>query len=109
MKRFCFALDLKDDPKLIEEYENYHKNIWPEIRKSIIDSGIVDMEIYRVADRLFMIMETTDEFSFQRKAKMDSTNQKVEEWEQLMWKFQKPCPFAGPGEKWVLMDNIFKL
>ncbi|KAG4076684.1 hypothetical protein HA402_001971 [Bradysia odoriphaga] len=109
MKRFCLALDLKNDPKLIEEYENYHKNIWPEIRKSIIDSGIQDMEIYRVVDRLFMIMETTDGFSFERKAEMDSTNQKVEEWEQLMWKFQKPFPFAKPGEKWVLMENIFKL
>ncbi len=109
MKRFCLALDLNDDPKLIEEYENYHKNVWPEIKKSIIDSGIRDMEIYRLADRLFMIMDTDDEFSFERKAEMDSTNQKVDEWERLMWKFQKPLPFAKPGEKWVLMEKIFKL
>lgn len=109
MKRFCLALDLNDDPKLIEEYENYHKNIWPEIRKSIIDSGIKGMEIYRLADRLFMIMETVDDFSFDKKAEMDSSNQKVEEWERLMWKFQKPLPFAKPGEKWLLMEKIFEL
>lgn len=109
MKRYCLALDLNDDPKLIEEYENYHKNVWPEIKQSIIDSGIKDMEIYRLADRLFMIMDTDDDFSFDRKAEMDSSNVKVKEWEQLMWKFQKPLSFAKPGEKWMLMERIFKL
>lgn len=109
MKRFCLTLDLNDDPKLIEEYENYHKNIWPEIRTSIIDSGIKDMEIYRVANRLFMIMETDDDFTFDKKAEMDSSNPKVDEWERLMWKFQKPLSFAKPGEKWIVMEKIFKL
>lgn len=109
MKRFCLALDLNDDPKLIAEYENYHKNVWPEIKKSIIDSGIKDMEIYRLADRLFMIMETEDDFSFERKSEMDSSNLKVEEWERIMSKFQKPFSFAKPGEKWMLMEKIFKL
>ena|ERR1700712_3474315 len=109
MKRYCLCLDLNNDPKLIEEYEKYHKNVWPEIKKSITDSGIKDMEIYRLSDRLFMIMETDDNFSFEKKAEMDSKNPKVQEWEQLMWKFQKPLPFAKPGEKWVLMEKIFKL
>lgn len=109
MKRYCLALDLKDDPKLIEEYENYHRNVWPEVKTSITDSGIIDMEIYRVSNRLFMIMETEDQFCFERKTQMDSTNAKVQEWEQLMWNFQKALPFAKPTEKWVLMDRIFKL
>ena len=109
MKRYCLALDLKDDPTLIEEYEKYHQNVWPEVKKSITDSGIIDMEIYRVSNRLFMIMETEDQFSFDQKSRMDSNNPKVQEWEQLMWKFQKALPFAKPSEKWVLMDKIFKL
>lgn len=109
MKRFCLTLDLIDDPELIKEYENYHQNVWPEIKKSITDSGIKDMEIYRVGNRLFMIMETDDEFSFDKKSEMDAMNVKVEEWERLMWKFQKPLPFAAPGEKWILMEKIFKL
>lgn len=109
MKRFCLTLDLIDDPELIKEYENYHQNVWPEIKKSITDSGIKDMEIYRVGNRLFMIMETDDEFSFDKKSEMDAMNVKVEEWERLMWKFQKPLPFAKPGEKWILMEKIFKL
>ncbi len=111
MKRYCLALDLIDDPDLIQQYEYWHKaeNGWPEIRKSIIDGGIVDMEIYRTGNRLFMIMETSDDFSFERKADMDSRNTKVQEWESLMWKFQQPLPWAKDGEKWMLMNRIFQL
>jgi L-rhamnose mutarotase len=111
MKRYCLAVDLIDDPELIAEYENRHKNenAWPAITKSITDSGITNMEIYRTGNRLFMIMETDDSFSFERKAAMDDANAAVQEWEQLMWKFQQPLPWAKKGEKWMVMDKIFQL
>lgn len=109
MKKYCLALDLKDDPQMIAEYESWHKQIRPEILKSITGSGIMEMEIYRAGNRLFMIMQTTNDFSFEQKAAMDAGNSKVQEWEQLMWNYQQPLPFAKPGEKWVLMDKIFSL
>jgi L-rhamnose mutarotase len=109
MKRFALALDLKNDPELIAEYEAYHKKIWPEIEESIWSSGIISMEIYRLGTRLFMIMETADDFSFEKKAIADKENKKVQEWEDLMWKYQQPMPGAMPGEKWLLMDKIFEL
>jgi L-rhamnose mutarotase len=67
------------------------------------------MEIYRVANRLFMIMEVNSQFSFEEKAKADISNPKVQEWERLMWNYQEALPFANPGEKWVLMEKIFSL
>lgn len=111
MKRYTLALDLKDDPALIAEYEHWHReeNSWPEIRKSIIDAGIINMEIYRTNNRLFMVMETEDNFSFERKSDLDAANPKVQEWEQLMWKFQQPLNWAKEGEKWIVMDKIFQL
>ena len=111
MKKFCLALDLKDDPALIEEYERLHKpeNTRPEIMKSISDSGISVMEIYRLGTRLFMIIEATDDFSFEKKSAMDASNPKVQEWEALMWKYQQALPGAKPGEKWMLMDRIFQV
>jgi L-rhamnose mutarotase len=108
-KRYCFALDLVDDAALIAEYEAYHKNVWPEIKKSITNAGIVQMEIYRFANRLFMIMDVNDEFNFAKKAEADAADPKVQEWEQLMWKYQQAIPGSKPGEKWVLMDKIFSL
>lgn len=111
MNKFCFALDLKNDPALIEEYEYWHKkeNGWPEIMKSIMVAGITNMEIYRTGNRLFMIMETEGLFDFDKKAEMDASNQKVQEWETLMWKFQEPLPWAKEGQKWVMMNKIFQL
>ena len=67
------------------------------------------MEIYLLGTRMFMVMEVDDGFSFAAKAKADSENPKVREWEQLMWKFQRALPNAKPGEKWMLMERIFEL
>ena len=108
-RRFCLTLDLKDNPALIAEYKRHHQNIWPEISQSINESGIEDMEIYLLGTRMFMIMEVNESFSFEAKARADRENPKVQEWETLMWKFQRPLPEAEPGEKWMRMERIFKL
>lgn len=109
MNKFCFALDLIDDPELIAEYEQYHQNVWSEVKQSILNSGIINMEIYRVQNRLFMIVEADENFSFEAKNEADKNNPKVQEWEELMWKFQQQLPNSKPGEKWQLMDKIFSL
>ena len=108
-RRFCLALDLQDDPKLIADYKRYHEHVWPEIVESIKQSGILDMEIYLLGTRLFMIMEVAENFSFEAKGEADRQNPKVQEWENLMWKFQKALPEAKAGEKWMQMERIFKL
>jgi L-rhamnose mutarotase len=108
-RRFCMTLDLKDDPKLIAEYKRHHHGIWPEITRSIKDSGVEDMEIYLLGTRMFMIMEVNESFSFEAKAKADELNPTVQNWEKLMWSFQQALPQAKPGEKWLPMERIFKL
>lgn len=107
--RFCLTLDLKNDPALIAEYRKYHEKIWPEITESIRSAGIEDMEIYLLGTRMFMIMEVNEKFSFEKKARADAANPKVQEWERLMWRFQQALPQAQPGEKWLRMERIFKL
>ncbi len=108
MKRHCLALDLKNDAKLIAAYEEYHRNVWPEVLDSLRDSGIVSMQIYRVGNRLFMIIEVEESFSFEKKSNMDAANPKVQDWEVIMWEFQQALPFAKPGEKWLPMEKIFE-
>lgn len=108
-RRYCLTLDLKDDPALIAEYKRYHEKIWPEITESIKTAGIDNLEIYLLGTRMFMILEAGPEFSFEAKARADRANSKVQEWEELMWKFQKALPQAKPGEKWLLMERIFEL
>jgi L-rhamnose mutarotase len=107
--RYCLTLDLKDDPALIAEYKKYHEKIWPEITASLKDSGIEDAEIFLLGTRMCMILEVNEHFSFEAKAEADRKNPKVQEWEELMWKFQKALPQATEGEKWLRMERIFKL
>ncbi|MCE7992688.1 MAG: L-rhamnose mutarotase [Roseivirga sp.] len=109
MKRYCLTLDLKNDPQLIEEYKTYHEKVWPEVIDSIEASGIDNMEIYLLGNRLCMLVEADDSFSFDEKAARDKDNPKVQQWEALMWKYQQALPLAQPGEKWMLMDKIFDL
>jgi len=107
MKSYCFALDLKEDEKKIAAYDEYHRKVWPEVRESLRQAGILEMEIYRTFNRLFMIIHTRPDFSFERKASLDAANPQVQEWETLMAVFQQPLPWAEPGQKWILMDRVF--
>lgn len=108
-RRFCFALDLKPDAALIEEYKRQHQEIWPEVTAAMRDSGIENLEIHLLGTRMFMIMEVNEQFSFEAKKKADHENPRVREWEEFMWKFQAPLPEAKPGQKWVAMERIFSL
>jgi len=111
MQRVVYALDLKDDPALIADYEAWHRadNIWPSVVESLKVSGIEELEIYRTGNRLFLIIEAPDEFSPQAKASADAANAEVQAWERLMWVFQQPLPWAAPGQKWIAMQRIFAL
>lgn len=110
MKTYCLALELHNDPELIAEYRRYHQpgKIWPEVVAHIKEQGILSEEIFLLGTRMVMVLCTTDDFSFEVKAARDSSNPKMQEWEELMWRFQKAVPQAKPGEKWVLMEKIFE-
>lgn len=110
-KRLLFALDLKDDAQLIAEYENYHKSdvIWPEIIAGIKECNILEMDIYRIGNRLLMVLDTNEAFDLAKDFKLMGTLPKQKEWAELMLKFQQRLPFAKEDEHWVLMKQIFNL
>ena len=110
-QRFCLTLDLKDDTTLIREYRYWHmsEHIWPEIPKGIREVGIQDMEIYLLGTRLFMIMETSKDFDFDKQMAKLAELPRQKEWEAFVSKFQKTSADARSSEKWKMMDRIFKL
>jgi L-rhamnose mutarotase len=111
MQRLVYALDLRDDPSLIAEYEAWHRadRIWPSVVESLRASGMGDLEIYRTGTRLFLIIEAPDHFSADAKAKADAASPDVQAWERLMWTFQQALPWAAADQKWVPMRRIFSL
>lgn len=110
-KRFCKTLKLEDDPKLIEEYKKVHAPgaVWPEITKGMKEVGIIDMEIYLLGTRLFMIMDTVPDFDHDKAMKELAEKPRQAEWEAFVSQFQKTSADASADEKWQLMERIFKL
>ncbi|MFP4089554.1 MAG: L-rhamnose mutarotase [Cyclobacteriaceae bacterium] len=110
MRDFAMAVNLKKEEEAIRQYEDYHAHIWPEVAESLKKVGILDMKIYRLEHRLFMFMQTEDDFDpdvdFPRYLEL---HERCREWEDLMSGFQEPLPEAGPGEKWLLMKKVFQL
>ena len=90
-QRHCLALDLKDDPALIAEYEALHRQIW------------------RLGTRLFMVMDTACGFDPEAFARAGASDPHVQAWEALMWRFQQPTPWTARHQKWTPMAQIFSL
>ena len=66
VKRYCRTMDLKSDDALIREYVLRHSQgkLWPEILEGIRSVDILEMEIYILGSRLFMIVETPLDFDW---------------------------------------------
>ena len=109
MKRFCQTLELWDDPEMIEKYVEAHSRVWPEVQAGIREVGILDMQIFRRGNRLFMIMDTVDEFDFVADNARLAGLPRQAEWEAYVAQFQGCDPDAPSTQKWQPMDKIFEL
>ena len=107
MKRYCQTLSLKDDPQLVEKYIEVHSHVWPEIIEGQHEVGILSMEIYAKGCTLFMIVDTVDDFDWERDMARLSTLPRQAEWEAYVSQFQGCDPSASSAEKWHLMEKIF--
>ena len=108
-QRHCLALDLKDDPALIAQYEALHRQIWPQISQHLLAHGVLDMQIWRLGTRLFMVMDTAPGFDAHAFARAQASDPDVQAWEALMWRFQQPTPWTAEHQKWTPMTQIFSL
>lgn len=109
-RRWVLTVDLVDDARRIEEYRRHHREIWPEVSRSLRSIGIRSMDIYALGRRLVMVMETDEAFDRERDfARHVASDPRCAEWEALMTTFQVPPPGAAPGEVWACMEPIFHL
>ena len=107
MKRYCQTLTLVDDEEMIAKYVEAHANVWPEIIEGQRKVGIIDMQIYRHGRLLFMVMDTCDDFDFQRDMARLALLPRQAEWEAYVSQYQGCAANARSDEKWQLMQRIF--
>lgn len=110
-KRYCQTLDLRDNAELIAEYRKRHSEVeaWSEILEGIREVGILEMEIYILGTRLFMIVETPLDFNWDEAMARLNTLPRQEEWEEYMSIFQNVKPGQSSAEKWQMMERMFHL
>lgn len=110
-KRFCQTLDLRDNPELIAEYRRRHAedSVWPEVLEGIRAVGILEMEIYILGTRLFMIVEAPEDFNWDEAMAKLAKLPRQEEWENYMADFQNAAKGASSNEKWQMMERMFHL
>ena len=109
MKRYAQTVMLKDGPEVIQKYEEYHANPWPETNAGLLSCGILRMFIYRFGRQLFMFMETKDDFDIEYDFDKYMEDPKAREWDELMRTFQETVPGAPEGSTWVLMNSTLSI
>jgi L-rhamnose mutarotase len=110
MKSYAKTILLKNDPEKIAEYRRHHDHIWSEVVASFRKVGVLDMRIWLIGNRLFMVMDTEDDFdpdtSLEKYVQLDPKN---DQWESLMATYQEPVPEARPGEHWADLELVFRM
>ena len=110
MKTYAMALDLIDDPEVIEEYKEHHRHVWPEVKQGLEKIGISEMKIFLTGCRLFMFLRAEDEFDLEKDfQRYTDTSPRARMWDDLMRNFQQKIPSAKTGDWWVPMEEVFNL
>jgi L-rhamnose mutarotase len=109
MTRHVLTVDLRDDPAAIDAYAAHHRRVWPEVVQSLRRAGIHAMEIYLLARRVVMIVETEGRDIRRCFAEHAASSPRVAEWESMMKTLQQPPAGAQPGEWWAVMEPVFRL
>jgi L-rhamnose mutarotase len=110
MQSFGMALNLKNDPQAIETYKSHHQEVWPEVESALKSVGITTMKIFLIGRKLFMYMETVDDFKPERDfAAYLERHDECKQWDELMQTFQEKIPEAGVDEWWTLMEPVYEL
>lgn len=100
-KHYCKTMELLNDAALIEAYKKAHAKgaAWPEITQGMKEVGIIDMEIYLIGTRLFMIMDTIADFDHDKAMNELATKPRQSEWEAHMAQFQDSSAEATADQK----------
>jgi|TARA_Y100001949_G_scaffold168209_1_gene166693 L-rhamnose mutarotase len=108
MKTYAQAIDLVNDPKIIKKYDDYHQNVWPEDLEAMKTHGISRMKIWRVSNRLFMLMETSDDYDPSTYSEYTDNDPKSKEWDDIMRKMQQKIPGTeNSADWWASMNLVF--
>ncbi|MCM1078418.1 MAG: L-rhamnose mutarotase [Bacteroidales bacterium] len=111
IKRYVQTMDLKDDEELIRRYCEAHDEIHarPEVLAGMREVGILEMELYRLGNRVIMIVDAPEDFDWTAAMTHLATLPGQEDWETFVSQFQQCNPTDTSDQKWKMMERIFRI
>mmetsp|Transcript_18276 Transcript_18276/g.38173 ORF Transcript_18276/g.38173 Transcript_18276/m.38173 type:complete len:127 (-) Transcript_18276:166-546(-) len=91
--RMAMTLDIQ--PGKFQEYFDYHQAVWPEIQHALHEVGVRNLSVWNWESRLFYYCEYVGERPFAEAMQIYSQMPRVQEWEELMHKYQQKLPGAA--------------
>jgi L-rhamnose mutarotase len=104
MPRYAFKLRIK--PEAIEEYEDEHQRVWPELLAKLKSVGISDYSIFRRDQDLTLVLRCDDFEKAWDELDRDPVNQR---WQVFMSRLFEPVPDQKPGERFAMLKEVFYL
>lgn len=104
MSRYAFRLKIKPDK--VAEYEEAHRNVWPELRAVIKNAGITDYSIFRHGTDLFFYLRADDFHRAWAEVEQSSVNSS---WQDMMAPLFDVSQAADDNERFPMMSEVFFL
>jgi hypothetical protein len=109
-KHILLTANLVEDEKMQNEYLAYHKTQfeeWPEISQGFCNADFQQLLLYKNGRQLMLVIsipadKTLDELN----PKTVENNPRMDEWNQIMGKYQEGINGTEPGEKWVFLSEV---
>ncbi|WP_187264492.1 L-rhamnose mutarotase [Pontibacter beigongshangensis] len=101
---------LVQDSTLQKEYLDYHATQfeeWPEVARGFCNASFQQLQLFKYGRQLMLIISIPKGASLEElDPKTAENNPRVDDWNNLMKKYQEGIPDAAPGETWVFLKPL---
>ncbi|MBF4470481.1 L-rhamnose mutarotase [Flavobacterium sp. HJJ] len=109
-ENIILTANLVDDPKMQKEYVDYHATQfekWPEIAKGFCNADFQQLQVFKNGRQLMLIISIPKGESLDKlNPKTTENNPRVNDWNNLMKKYQTGIEGAKPDETWIFLNKI---
>ena len=104
MKRICFVLNVR--PDRLDEYRERHREVWPEMRQALSETGWSDYSLFLRPDGLLVGYLVTEDFE---KAKAEMKKRAINQrWQEQMAPFFEGLE-AHADDGMQALEEVFRL
>jgi L-rhamnose mutarotase len=102
VERIAFQLRIKAEK--VEEYDEAHRHVWPELLMELESFGVSEYSIFRRGQQLFLYMHVVDYEQLTVQLAVSEVNRR---WQETMAPLFERVPDLKPGEPVAMMTEVF--